>query len=78
MEVRERKMDEAHLPAVCGGWLLAQERWLLLSPNPEGTVAGASSSSRSVVPSMVTVAALSLLRGYGCCIVLLVQGGTGT
>lgn len=71
-------MDEVHLPAVCGGWLLAQERWLLLSPNPEGTVAGTSSSSRSVVPSMVTVPALSLMMGYGCCIVLLVQGGTGT
>lgn len=71
-------MDEAHLPAVCGGWLLAQERWLLLSPNSGGTVAGASSPSSSVVPSMVAVPAPSHTRGYSRCIGLLVRGRPGT
>jgi len=78
MEVRESKMDEAHLPAVWEGWLPAWERWLLLSPNPGGTVAGASSPSSSVVPSMVAVPAPSCTRGHGRGTGLLVQGRPGT
>lgn len=80
-------MDEEHLPAgVDDNWLLGQERWLLLSPNLRGTVAGASSSSSSVIPSMVDVPASShtaqgdppCTRRYDCCIRLLAQGRPGT